>query len=249
MNYISQSFIGAQIFRFDQLESTNDTLRDLVEKKTAHHGAIVTAKFQTKGRGQIANIWESDDDKNLLLSLYVTPPKILAAEQVFLNLFACLAVFDFVNKEFPDRTKIKWPNDIYVNDKKVAGILIENNIQGNSVKSSIIGIGININQSNFSVPNALSFHQISSHEYNLVELLYKLVECFNFRLEELYLQLQNKLLGDYLNVMYRKGFKANYRANGLLFEGEIIGIDNIGRLKLLVDGEIKLFSFKEISYE
>jgi BirA family transcriptional regulator, biotin operon repressor / biotin---[acetyl-CoA-carboxylase] ligase len=249
LNYISQSFIGAQIFRFDQLESTNDTLRDLAEKKTAQHGAIVTAKFQTKGRGQIANIWESDDDKNLLLSLYVTPQKILATEQVYLNLFACLAVFDFVNKEFPERTKIKWPNDIYVDDKKVAGILIENNIQGDSVKSSIIGLGININQSNFLVPNALSFYQISAHEYNLVELLYKLVECFNFRLEELSLQLQNKLMGDYLNVMYRKGFKANYRANGLLFEGEIIGIDNVGRLKLLVDGEIKLFSFKEISYE
>jgi len=249
LNYISQSFIGAQIFRFDKLESTNDTLRDLVEKKTAQHGAIVIAKFQTKGRGQIANIWESDDDKNLLLSLYVTPQKILATEQVYLNSFACLAVFDFVNKEFPDRTKIKWPNDIYVDDKKVAGILIENNIQGDSVKSSIIGIGININQSNFLVPNALSFYQISAHEYNLVELLYKLVECFNFRLEELSLQLQNKLMGDYLNVMYRKGFKANYRANGLLFEGEIIGIDNVGRLKLLVDGEIKLFSFKEISYE
>ena len=86
MNYLSQTIIGAQIFRFDELTSTNDVMRELVEKNSAISGAIVTAKFQTKGRGQTENIWESEFGKNLLLSIFITPKNISATEQIYINL-------------------------------------------------------------------------------------------------------------------------------------------------------------------
>ena len=249
MNYISQSIIGSQIFRFKELASTNDILRELVEKETAQNGAIVISEFQTSGRGQYENSWESEEGKNLLISFFIEPENCFLSDQVNINLFVCLSVFDFVDNYFPNRTKIKWPNDIYVDDKKIAGILIENAIQGNTIKNSIVGIGININQQLFLVKNAISFFNLSTSELNLEGLVKELVKCFNYRFEELSLPLKSKLLSDYLNVMYRKNVTAKYKVNEQIIEGEIIGIDNFGRLKLEVDGELKYFSFKEISYE
>lgn len=248
MNYLSQSIIGNQIFKFDEIASTNDMMRDLSEKKIANHGAIILSKFQTKGRGQLENTWESEEGKNLLFSMYLKPKSVSATEQVYINLFACLSVFDFINNKFPDRTKIKWPNDIYVDDKKIAGILIENNVLGNSIKSSIIGLGINVNQQQFSTKNATSFFLLSAKCTDLNDSLSEIISCFNLRFEQLSLQLKNKLMDDYLNVLYKKNVDALYYINNKIVEGKIIGIDLFGRLKLLVDNEVKLFSLKEISY-
>ena len=249
MNYISQSNIGAQIFRFEKLTSTNEVLREFVENKSALHGAVVVSKFQTNGRGQITNTWESEADKNLLLSIYITPKTITATEQVLINLFVSLSVFDFLNSFFPGKIKIKWPNDIYFDDQKICGILIENNIQGNTIKSSVIGVGININQRNFLSKQATSLAMISNMQYDLDELLDELLSCFNLRFEELSLQLKSKLTDDYLKVMYRINMEANYRIEDKIVCGKIIGIDAFGRLKLLIGDELKLYSFKEISYE
>jgi BirA family transcriptional regulator, biotin operon repressor / biotin---[acetyl-CoA-carboxylase] ligase len=249
LNYISQTIIGSQIFRFDELTSTNDKMRELLEENIPKHGAIVITGFQTNGRGQFENTWESEDCKNLLLSFFIEPNNISATEQVYINLFVSLSVFDFVNTYFPGRTKIKWPNDIYVDGKKIAGLLIENSIQGNIIKNSIIGVGLNINQEYFIAKNATSFYALSANELSLELMFNELINCFNFRFEELSLPIKSKLLDDYLNVMFRKNILAKYNINGHIIDGEIIGIDHVGRLKLVVEGELKTVTFKEISYE
>lgn len=244
MAYIFQQSIGSQVFRFEECSSTNDVMRNLSEINTAHHGAVVMSNFQTHGRGQAGNIWESISQKNIMLSVLVMPPSILADEQVYLNLFACLSVFDFVNAYFPNQTKIKWPNDIYVNDKKIAGLLIENSIQGTSIKNSIIGIGININQQQFENAHAISFSVLLKKDIELDTCRNELLVFLNKRYEELSLHLKYKLMNDYLNVLYKKEVKSMFKVGNEMLEGEIIGIDNFGRLKLKVENEIKLFAFK-----
>lgn len=208
---------------------------------------MVIAAYQRTGRGQAGNIWESEPGRNLLLSLLITPD-IEADQQVYLNLVACLSVYDLVNAYCPGRTFVKWPNDIYVGNRKVAGILIENSLQGSRIKSSILGIGINLNQAFFSIPKAISLATLTGHELDPDQCLNELQSCLNKRYEMLSLHLKQRLMDDYLAVLYRKGEQAHYRVNGQVIEGEITGIDPAGRLQLKTADGTRLFAFKEIEY-
>ena len=246
--HLIQPLIGSQLFRFDEVSSTNDVLRSLIDKEKTTHGAVVSAQYQTSGRGQSGNSWESEAGKNLLLSMQIVPYNLTAAEQVYLNLFAGLTVFDFVDSFFPGKTKIKWPNDIYVDGKKIAGILIENSIHGNAIKSSVVGMGVNLNQTVFLNPKSTSFHILAGKMFNMEDMLDKIITLANKRYDELLQRLKNKLMEDYLNVLFLKGEKALFKSGEIVVEGEITGIDETGRLKLKVGDEIKSFSFKEISY-
>ena len=246
--HLIHPLIGSKVFRFDEVSSTNDILRSLADKGETSHGTVVIAQYQSSGRGQSGNSWESESGKNILLSMHIIPYNVTAPEQVFLNLFAGLAVFDFVNAFFPGKTKIKWPNDIYVEGKKIAGILIENSLQGNLIKNSLIGIGVNLNQSGFSSPKSTSFSMLAGSEFNMEDMVDRLITSANKRYDELLQDLKNKLTEDYLNVLFLKGEQAMFNIGEKAVEGEITGIDATGRLKLKVGEEIKLFSFKEISY-
>ena len=246
--HLIQRLIGSQVFRFDEVASTNDSLRTLIDNGEASHGAVVTTQFQTSGRGQSGNSWESEARKNLLLSMHLIPYNIIASEQVYLNLFAGLAVFDFVDSFFPGKAKIKWPNDIYVEGKKIAGILIENSLQGNVIKNSVIGIGVNINQSAFLNGRSTSLQALTGREFNMDELLVNIIASANHRYDELLQHLKQKLMTDYLKVLFLRGETAQFEINDALVEGEIIGIDETGRLKLKVGKDVKLFSHQEIKY-
>lgn len=248
MAYIYQNTVGTQLFEFDELPSTNDKIRELHDSKMAGHGAVLKTLFQTKGRGQSGNLWESEKGKNLLISVLLEPATCSADEQVYINLVVGLALYDFVNRYFPARTKIKWPNDIYVDDSKIAGILIENSLQGSVIKQSIIGIGLNINQKNFSVPKAISMSILSAKDFNINDCYAELISCINKRYDELCLHLKYKLMNDYNSVLYRKDSKAFFKVNDRVIEGEISGIDPSGKLIVMSNGIKQVFANKEIEY-
>ncbi len=163
--------IGSKLFLFESLPSTNSYAAFLLKNEVIPEGAIVSAEYQTTGRGQGSNIWESENGKNLLISIILYPSIIYPASQFLISMALSLGICDFLKRFIPD-CSIKWPNDIYVNDDKIAGILIENSIMGDKIESTIAGIGLNINQEKFlsDAPNPVSLSLITGKKYDLNSL-------------------------------------------------------------------------------
>ncbi|MFI5221719.1 MAG: biotin--[acetyl-CoA-carboxylase] ligase [Bacteroidia bacterium] len=245
---ISQPEIGWKILHYDVVASTNDVIRMLSENEDIVHGTVVMADYQSSGRGQSGKGWESEPGKNIILSFCLVPMNIMAGEQPNLNLFICLAVYDLVNSCFPGITKIKWPNDIYVNDQKISGILIENVIQGQLIKSCVIGIGVNVNQKSFLVGRATSFRLLAGKEFDTKKLASELFFYLNNRYHEFNMKLRTKLNDDYLNALFLFGEKAKFQWGEEIIEGEIHGIDENGKLKLKTTEGMKFFSYREITF-
>ena len=246
-------FVGQALIDLPQVASTNAYAQLLLTKTKPVEGTVISTFQQTDGRGQIGSKWESEPDKNISLSVIFYPDFLAVKDQFQLNIFVSLAVFDFVKNCLPDLpVSIKWPNDIYVGNRKIAGILLQNSLINTQIRSTVVGIGININQTAFltNPPNPTSLHLEAGHDFDLTDLVPSLCEF----LEQRYLQLKAgktvPLQQAYLRQLYRFGTPAKYqRANGETFEGTIIGIDEIGRLKLEVGGEVEVFDLKELRYE
>jgi BirA family biotin operon repressor/biotin-[acetyl-CoA-carboxylase] ligase len=170
-------FIGHTILNFNELPSTNDYLKE--NASFFNEGTVVWTKNQTSGRGQQGNKWISEADKNLTFSILLLPHFLQVNKQFYLSMVTALAVTDFL-KKFDVEAQIKWPNDILVNKKKISGILIENTLKGNSINCSIVGVGININQTNFCAPNSTSLLNVikSNSAFNLEELLKAFITIF-----------------------------------------------------------------------
>ena len=154
-----------RILRVAETASTNSLLRELVIKESLAEGSVVVADFQTAGRGQIGNTWESEAGKNLMFSLVLYPTCIPANRQFLISQIAALSVKEALDL-YADHITVKWPNDIYWKDKKICGMLIENDLSGHNLYCSIIGIGINLNQTVFrgDAPNPVSLFQIIGKE-------------------------------------------------------------------------------------
>jgi BirA family transcriptional regulator, biotin operon repressor / biotin---[acetyl-CoA-carboxylase] ligase len=235
-----------------EVPSTNAYALDLLSKSKPSVGTVITTFCQTAGRGQIGSQWESEPGKNISLSTILFPDFIAAKDQFQLNQSISLAVLDLVKNCLPDHpVSIKWPNDIYVGSRKIAGILIQNSLINTQIRSTVAGIGININQTTFvtNPPNPTSMCLESGQEFPLNDLVPQLCEHLEYR----YLQLKAGkivlLQHDYLRQLYRFGQLANYqRSSGETFQGTIIGIDEMGRLKVEVDSKIEPFGLKEIKF-
>jgi BirA family biotin operon repressor/biotin-[acetyl-CoA-carboxylase] ligase len=245
-------FVGQAFIDLPQVASTNAYASELLSKSRPAEGTVISTQRQTAGRGQIGSGWESEPDKNISLSAVFYPDFLAAKDQFLLNVFVSLAVFDFVKNCLPDRpVSIKWPNDIYVGTLKIAGILLQNSLINTQIRSTVAGIGININQTAFltNPPNPTSLRLETGQVFILEEIIPALCEF----LEQRYLQLKAgkvvPLQQEYLRQLYRFAVPANYqRANGQLFVGTITGIDEIGRLKLDVGGTPEVFDLKEIRF-
>src|SRR5665648_1178797 len=136
--------IGSKLYFFENLPSTNTYAAKLLKKNKLPEGTVVYTNYQSAGRGQTGNIWESEDGKNLLVSIVLFPSFIIPACQFLISITLSLGICDFLKRYIP-ACAIKWPNDIYVNNDKIAGILIENSVMEGVIESSIAGIGLNIN--------------------------------------------------------------------------------------------------------
>src|SRR5690606_16121061 len=166
-NTFSSFFSGQNLITLKRVSSTNDYLKQELSKSTPfNEGTVIMAEEQTAGKGQKGSKWISDPGKNLTFSLLLKPTFLSPVHQFDLNIAVCVSIFETLFPLMGNQVKMKWPNDIFVNDKKLGGILIENILQGNSWKESIIGIGINVNQEDFGdLENACSIKQLLHREY------------------------------------------------------------------------------------
>ena len=244
-------FIGRNLHNLPSVNSTNEYALSLLSKNKPAEGTVISTSNQFAGRGQIGSGWESEPGKNIALSVILYPTFLPIAQQFLLNQSISLAVFDLVKEYFPQKTKIKWPNDIYIYKKKVAGILIQNSISGTQIRSSVVGIGINVNQVLFTsgAPNPTSFKLESGKELDIDKIISKLCHC----IENRYLKLKSRnlvpLQADYLKHLYRYQKECTFqRPNGQIFTGIITGIADSGQLQVETTGKTETFGLKEIKF-
>lgn len=244
-------FVGKVLKKFTELDSTNQQALHLLATSKPIEGTTICAAIQKAGRGQQNSPWESAPFQNLTLSIILYPKFLLARQQFLFNQAIALGVYDCVSSYIDARVTVKWSNDVYIFHKKIAGLLIQNTLSGTSIRSSVVGIGLNVNQTNFlsDAPNPTSF----ALEENATFSLNDIQQSLFFHIEKWYLQLRagqhERIKQTYLNRLYLYQKKAFFRdANNQKFEGTIVGIDTIGKLLVLVNGTTKAFGFKEIKF-
>ncbi len=238
-----------ELIRLDEVDSTNNYMRQNV-MPGPQELIVVTARHQTAGRGQGTNTWESEEGKNLLLSLGICSPGVPVRRQFVLSMAGALAVKAALDHYTSDIT-LKWPNDVYWRDRKISGTLIETSVRNGVIERCIYGIGIDVNQQVFvsDAPNPVSLYNILGHEVDIDQLLHKLIQSFA-RYYDIVSQ------GDYDTIM-RLYHAALYRREGVYgyadrdgtFVARIRSVEDNGTL-VLVDtaGRERRYMFKEVSY-
>jgi BirA family transcriptional regulator, biotin operon repressor / biotin---[acetyl-CoA-carboxylase] ligase len=246
--------IGKVVIRFPELDSTNDYASLIMSKTRPIEGTAIIADYQRAGKGQIGSKWESERNKNLTLSIILYPSFLKISDQHYLNFVASIAVCRLINRYIKDvQVSIKWPNDIYVGQKKMAGILIQNAITGGAIDYTIIGIGINVNQVNFSneLTNPSSLNLELGNTIPLSEVEAELY----LNMTEMYRYLRNRryayIRDAYIGLLYKLGVESNfYIANqGICKKGIIKGIDEKGRIMIDFGAMFSTFDVKEIQYK
>ena len=240
-----------KILRFDSLESTNKYC-ELLDLNQVEEFTVIWALSQTGGVGQQGSHWESETGKNLTISLVLHPAFLPANSQFLLTQMLSLAVADYLRQAMPlQAVSIKWPNDIYVGHRKICGMLTTTRIANGHIASAVCGIGLNVNQLQFSpnIPNPTSMALCVGHEFELEEVLKALVAA----IEKRYTQLQNGesalVQRDYLSLLLNRGKPARYLYQGQKITATIQGVDDYGHL-LLTDASHRTLvcGIKEIQF-
>jgi BirA family transcriptional regulator, biotin operon repressor / biotin---[acetyl-CoA-carboxylase] ligase len=245
-------FVGQKIVYLPSCQSTNDEAANLLQNSDVPEGTIVVTDRQTQGRGQRGNQWEAEAGQNLTVSFILKPTFLAATEQFWLNIAVSLAINDTLAPLLPGGgLTIKWPNDVYVYDRKLGGVLVENTLQGYTLGHSIVGIGLNVNQTAFGLPTATSLQLETPTDtgYTLPPLLATLCEHIERRYLQLHSAQRTQLKTTYLSHLYRLNQPARYEANGETFTGSITEVDATGHLGIWHDGQVRYFGFKEVSFE
>lgn len=242
-------FLGKDLIYLPQCHSTNDVALQKYKNKEAAEGSIIITDHQTAGRGQRGNVWESEPHQNLTFSLVLTPRFLDAREQFGLNMAIALGIKEALDPYCSD-IMVKWPNDIvHKKEGKIGGILIENMISHKGMEVSIVGIGLNINQTIFSHPAATSLARLSGTALDRE----KIFEAVVSSIEHFYKLLKNghtKFLRNlYLSQLFRFGELCEYD-DGEKFHGKITGITDEGKLVIQKEsGRIQQYAFKEVRFE
>lgn len=240
-------FTGKIIHRFEETTSTNELAAEALKNSKVIEGTAFVAGNQTQGKGQRGNVWQSHPNQNILASYVYFPTFLKTDQQFYLIKAVSLAIKDLLDKYLIDKARIKWPNDIYINDLKITGILIESSTKGDYMGNSIIGIGMNVNQKQFeNQVNATSIVLETGIGCNLEMLFSEL----SYHLEKRYLMLKRSpkaLDHEYQNALYRLNEKTYFILDGQQTELVIIGVDELGQLKLRNDlGEIIQYGMHQI---
>ncbi len=251
-NLTNNLFIGCNKIQLRRVDSTNNYARQLVQDKLPIEGTVVITDKQTEGRGQRQNSWVSEADLNLTCSFILRPVFLAAKDQFILSAVTALAVLNTINPFMDEgkEVKIKWPNDILVNGKKIAGILIENTLRKTNLETSILGIGLNVNQIDFPREiNATSLKQLTGNSIQIENILDEL----SSQLEKNYLMIRNGNYQPLLELMNQRlfglGGKINLKINGTITEVSISQVLLSGQLELLhADGSTTLHMHHEIDW-
>lgn len=233
-----------------EVDSTNNYANRLILSEAAEEGTVVLAHYQKKGRGQIGNHWESEAGRNLLYSIILYPQFLMTEHQFFISKVVSLGLLEFLKMETDD-VAIKWPNDLYVGRKKIAGILIENAIKGKFMLHSISGIGLNVNQEIFlsNAPNPISLKQLTGKRYNVEEVADIITEKILFWYNKLKKGELDDIESAYLSHLFRFGEWSHFRKKEVEFEARITGIGDYGQLLLENrQGKTTSYMFKEVEF-
>lgn len=239
------------ILWLEEVDSTNSYIEREADKMDAP--AMAVARFQTAGHGQRGNGWESGPGQNLTLSVLIRPEKFPASAQFAISEATALAVVDFLNKHGVE-SKVKWPNDVYVGDRKISGILIKHSLMGSEISHSILGVGININQTHFvsDAPNPVSLTQITGEEYDLAALAAEFARCLEKRLASVHGDRRRELHDEFLRLLWRgdgKPYLFRDTSTGEEMLAAISDVDMQGVLTLrFADDTYRSYLFKEVGF-
>ncbi len=230
--------IGQSFTVLPTVDSTNNYAMAQVQKGLASHGSVFFALEQTAGRGQRGRQWQSTAGENIMMSVVVSPHPLLSHEQFVLSAIVALGCYDFFKmKAGPEDTRIKWPNDVYWQDRKAGGILIESVIGADSPaertwKWAIAGIGININQGHFEegTGRPVSLRQITGKTFDLLEIARECCRAIEKRFAEWREKGKEYVLEQYMAALYKRGEKVKLKRDNIVFETTILGITSDGRL-------------------
>lgn len=250
-------FIGKELVYLQEIDSTNSYLKNLLQTQGKQkEGLLVIANEQTAGRGQSTNTWISEQGQNITTSILFHPHFLEPRQIFYFNKAVALAVRECIdlvankNEAAHHRVSIKWPNDILIGTKKVAGILIENSFRSNTIEYAISGIGINVNQKfrNIGAFNAISLSDICEKDIDLQEVINLLCGM----LEKYYLILKrfdlNKIDASYKKYLFGIGVERQFIFNGKYIYGIVSGVNENGLLLIAIEGELKEFRLKEIEW-
>lgn len=242
--------IGNLIVRLEVIDSTNNYAKQQIRENELAEGTVFLTYEQTSGRGQQKNVWESEPRQNLLFSIVLCPDFVEMRRQFQLSKVVSLGIYDAINK-YVSGVKIKWPNDIYVGDRKLCGILIENSVMNGVLNNSIVGIGLNVNQTVFrsDAPNPVSLKMLTNQHYDCEVILTEILSEID-RYYSLLCSGQEELIDKaFLAALYRLNELHFYKAGDEVFEGQIIGVNEIGQLLIRnKDAKVLEFHFKEVEF-
>ena len=238
------------IIKLDAIDSTNNYLKKIILNEGINDYTVVTAKFQTQGKGQLGTEWESEYSKNLICSVYKKEINIKVQDQFVISALVSLALIKTLRKVNLSNMHIKWPNDIMSDNKKISGILIENIVKENYIKDTVIGIGLNVNQTIFNnLPNAASIKNLIGTTCSIDEILKDLVKNVKYYFNELDKSSINSIFEKYEDALFRINKPSTFKnSNGEVFSGYIKGVSRSGKLNVMLeDNLVESYDLKEIS--
>lgn len=265
------SFVGKVYHRFDELPSTNDWAAKLVAriehtspitpaegtaKTKPPEGTVVRAANQTAGRGQLGSLWHSSPEENLLLSVIFYPTWLEIQAQFYMSMAVALGLKDVIgtlgHPSLGLAPFIKWPNDLYLGDKKTSGILIQNSLSGSNLQSSIVGIGLNVNQLNFpsDLPNATSLALAYGQKLDLDVVAERLFECLEHRYLQLKAGNRSAIKAEYERNLWRRGESSRFvrSSDNSEFDGVLLGVTEHGFLRVETVAGMEEFEVKQLRF-
>ncbi len=241
--------IGNKVIMYSRVDSTNNEAWRVLNSTSLDEGTIIRADFQTAGKGQGGTSWESEANSNLNISIVLRPTYLDVSNQFYLSQAVSIALCKAISYLCPNnQVQIKWPNDIYINKKKAAGILIENSIVGSVFDVSVVGIGVNVNQLSFAsdAPNPISLAQLTGHKLELDDCLYNICHFVGIWISNLKNGLLELIGHQYIHLLWGYRKQLQFVSGQETFSAEIFGVTHYGKLILKVNGVLKEYDHKEV---
>lgn len=245
---MNTELLACDYLHLKEVDSTNDALKKLSLQKDLPEGFCLLSDYQTSGRGQYGNQWDSEPGQNLLMSVFLRPIFLPASEAYRLTMSVCLALVD-LGRSYGLETEIKWPNDWFFNGRKIAGVLAESSLRGSRMDSCIVGIGINVRQNEFKHPLAISLSALTQMDLQPFSVFEKLAEHFDFRYRQLRMGQGERQLNDFNQILYGRDQWVEVLRKGNKLKMKCIGVKPHGALQVLwADGNQETLQHQEISF-
>ena len=244
---MKSQYFGSHVIQIDRVSSTNNYAAKLLNQTKIPFGAVIMAQFQDDGRGQRGAVWQSKSGENLLFSAILDGSLMKECPPFYLSKCVAVSIKDTLSYFLKHKIHLKWPNDVLVERRKIAGVLIESQWKGNNLFSSIIGVGLNVNQTHFEYGfDATSMKLLSANDYDLKEVLQVLCAKLNFNFNRLLSKEYSGLQQDYLSSLYKYNEKTHFKIGDKLEEVVLKDVNENGMVSLeMLGGKIKEYDFSQ----